>query len=428
MKIKINLKFISIYFLILLSCFKWFFNGVLGNYWLQCIVLMFGLFLSLVKKRFKIFNINFIWFFFPLGIGLSLIYGKYSNGILMQYILMFIIVCYVIFYKNEPSYYWKPIRVLFAFGFVYGILIIVQYFFSDSFNIILFSSLKPISRDFAEKYFNDGYYYGVFFTPADPAGLLIFTISGILFYRIIKPKKNKIYYFYILFLVFPLLLTGKKGVLLCGGLAFVFTMLIFYGNKKQWGRVICFLFTIIVAYFLFHYLATMNPDNPLFHRFNQFFEALSEGGEVDSGRSTLYYIALQLWKQNWLTGIGWRQFNGLTTSVYGYIRGHEVNCDYIQFLCETGIIGTILVFIPIVFTFIKAIKLCKRICTISKIDIITRYIVIFATYIQIFILIYAFVEIPFYDTFFFIIYIFSCIIVKDTYAKYFNSSISLEVQ
>ena len=46
-----------------------------------------------------------------------------------------------------------------------------------------------------------------------------------------------------------------------------------------------------------------------------------------------------------------------------------------------------------------------------------QWIVFFAVFVQLFTMIYGFIEDPFYDVMFFSVYIFSCIIINNAYRK-----------
>ena len=50
-----------------------------------------------------------------------------------------------------------------------------------------------------------------------------------------------------------------------------------------------------------------------------------------------------------------------------------------------------------------------------------KQLILFAVYIQIFILLYAFVEVPFYSILFFSIYVYSCMIINTYYIDYLHA-------
>ncbi len=102
-------------------------------------------------------------------------------------------------------------------------------------------------------------------------------------------------------------------------------------------------------------------------------DEMEEGEEVDisSGRTELWSLATDLFLEKPVTGIGWSSFaihvpnefneahaNGGNTAV------SHVHNTYLQFLCETGVIGTILLLTPMFYCFIQTclqtLRLNKR--------------------------------------------------------------------
>ena len=73
-------------------------------------------------------------------------------------------------------------------------------------------------------------------------------------------------------------------------------------------------------------------------------------GDITSGRSFLWKIALDLFRRNPVFGIGWQQF--LT-----YNSNHmNVHNTYLQWLCESGITGFILLMIPMIALFFISLR------------------------------------------------------------------------
>ena len=97
-------------------------------------------------------------------------------------------------------------------------------------------------------------------------------------------------------------------------------------------------------------------------------------------------------------------------------QAHEVNCDYLQWLCETGIVGFIIFIIPVLVTLYRTIyilrKLLKRIVSSEEL-----WTVLLACYIQLFTYLYAFVEIPFYDIVLFTMYVISTIVINSMFMR-----------
>ena len=89
-------------------------------------------------------------------------------------------------------------------------------------------------------------------------------------------------------------------------------------------------------------------------RFEEVFQKLllreAYSQDVTGGRFALWEKAWVLFKENSLLGIGWEQF--INNNLYR----HDVHNTYLQWLCETGIVGFILIFVPMLRLFFLSLR------------------------------------------------------------------------
>lgn len=86
----------------------------------------------------------------------------------------------------------------------------------------------------------------------------------------------------------------------------------------------------------------------------RYFMNDTSGADVSGGRLELYAIAWGLFKQHPIFGIGWERFMSYNT------YHHDVHNTYLQWLCETGLVGFILIFVPTVVLLWKSFKNAKK--------------------------------------------------------------------
>ena len=138
----------------------------------------------------------------------------------------------------------------------------------------------------------------------------------------------------------------KRGFIVDFIVAAVFLILL-HVTRDNLGRINMtrlirglFGLLIIVAAFMAAYLtlpAVRGPVDALVARFSG-----SDGTMATlSGRTDLYAVALRLFQQNKLTGVGWGKFRTYTVGFYN--RSNDVSFAahnvYLQVLCETGLFG-----------------------------------------------------------------------------------------
>lgn len=115
--------------------------------------------------------------------------------------------------------------------------------------------------------------------------------------------------------------------------------------------------------------------------FNRIFN--DNSNDVSSGRFDMYKDIWRMYKQNNYIGIGWNKYASNT----GYVHP-GVHNDYIQILCESGIIGFLIIIGSNIYILKYAIKYARKSKTaISKIILIYN----------IFFMFYSLTGIPHYD-------------------------------
>lgn len=267
----------------------------------------------------------------------------------------------------------------------------------------------------------------------DTAGYLLNAI-GILcsFILICGIKKTKISS-YILFgiLLIALLFTGKRSHLLCGVVAVMLLYILSGKPTKKAKRILFSILAIIASYYIMRVMSAFFPNANTINRVLDSINGMILGEDISSGRNTLYGYAILQFKSAPITGIGWKVFNQLTTSLYNYSSVHYVNNDYLQILCETGIIGFVCMFIPMYIFFFKSLKALKIINKKPELfDIKIRIAIMYSVFMQIYYLIYLFLENPLYNRSFFFMYILSVLIgykaIDSSCLKQNHSKIQLE--
>lgn len=413
---RIAVKDFSIVLLLLLCSNKWIFEGILDEPILELAALLVGVAVVLLQKDWKLNRDSLMWLLFCFSIALSIFLNGDSISTWGRAGIMLAICLYAVVYPYHKLDFDTITRLLVGIAVFHAVALMMQFFFEEQFNAAYFPLLRDNSLISAKRYAKRGYYFGVLYAPHEVAGILMFAVA-VLLARMAVLKKIRIGEMLLaILLVPPLLLTGKKGVIAVFAVVALLCVTILYWSKKDRHRIITIYALGAVAVVGVIAFMLTNPDNPFVYRFASYFTSLLSGEASNSGRTELYAYAIAEWKENPLFGIGWYQFTRRTTEVYGYQTAHQVNLDYLQWLAELGIVGFILNMIPISITFYRTVYICKN--ALRKEENSQEKIkLLFAVFVQFFTLIYAFIEVPFYDLYFFAIYILSCIMINGYYCS-----------
>lgn len=423
--LKIKISDIKIVLLLLIPCITFILEEMITNYSLCTAIMIVFLIIpvlltgNLSKKR---LSYSYIWFFYAAAVCLSVLQRNIIQSLMMDVIIILLIVLNIIISQNKVIDYAIGCKMLCIFGIANSAGVLLQFIFRERYNNIYLKLFANGWEQYALKYFNRGYHTGLQAVPGDAAGLIVFSIGIIISYyflcRYHKNRTNLILPAAMIILLFTLFLTGKKGVLVSGVLSIVIVYLLLMAQRKQWIKIIVAVIVFCVAYIIFRNFVIEHSDNPMFYRLAQFFEQLSQGDSqgATTGRTILYEHAISLWKNHKWFGIGWRKFREYTVGIYGYEIMHDVNLDYLQFLCECGIVGFVLILIPIVITFRRAVIVVQSVLK-RNLEFREQWVILAGGFLQFFTIIYAFLEIPFFDRVFFVAYAFSCIIINNAYSE-----------
>lgn len=394
---------------------KWFIEGILDATILEALIFTLAFIALLVVYKFKLISSNLIWILYIVNIFFSVFINSPTPTILGRAMIMISLVLIAMVVRLTIDSYDKLLRVLFALAIFHGLAVIFQYFFGVAFNSVYFPLLKRGNLLVANSYFSKGYYFGFLYSPHEVAGIISFTLAGLILKNHFIKKGTIFNSLIYLFLFVTLFLTGKKAIPTISLSVLILLIFILNSKKRQWHKIVILIIVVVVILLLVQNYIINNPDNVIFYRITLFFKRMAQGDSIDSGRRELQSLALEKFRTNKLFGIGWYKFVTNTFGNYGYETGHQVNLDYLQWLTETGIIGFILNMIPVLITFYHSYYLFKKIKLYENDR--DKWIISFAFYVQLFILAYAFIETPFYDIFYFAIYIFTSALINMYYYK-----------
>ena len=154
------------------------------------------------------------------------------------------------------------------------------------------------------------------------------------------------------FLLVALLLVGRRGELL-GALVCTALLVLVLCNPRRRRQLL--VGGILLAAAMFGLMVLFLPqlkEISFLERYIVTIENLLNGQDVTTGRTTLYQVAFQGFLEHPILGIGWDQYHTLIPPHYltnPIVKIEDTHCIYLQFLCETGIVGTVLIVAPLLY-------------------------------------------------------------------------------
>ena len=133
-----------------------------------------------------------------------------------------------------------------------------------------------------------------------------------------------------------LFLTGKRAHIVFVLLSAIVVYFFWLSNNKR-KRLAKMLFAVLLSISVFLLVLHFFPElGVVFDRFKSVKKELSADG---GGRGTLWFMAIRVFLQNPILGIGWGNFRELTYGKLKWAEQAHTHNTYLQLLAETGVVG-----------------------------------------------------------------------------------------
>ena len=282
----------------------------------------------------------------------------------------------------------------------------IAFFFMPSFYTSRIATLFPDSTSSLIRLYNQGCMAGLtshYSTNGMFLSAGVFVEIALFIRR--KDVKKLLSGAFLAIMVIALLMTGKRAHTLFTVMALMAVYYVYDANRRC-GRLFKVIALLMVAIFAFYLLSFYVPSLGIF--WQRFLEAFNSD-DVTNGRMGYWMLALSLFTENPLLGIGWGQFQSLSVDVLG--RPNHAHMVFLQLLCETGIIG----FIIYCAWFVHMLRITVAVFTEIRRSNLRRdpqanAHMVFSLGYQVFFLLYCFTGNPLYERMTFVPYFFACAI------------------
>lgn len=313
------------------------------------------------------------------------------------YLLFFATSVLLLWLYDEENTEWMDysLKAFYIMGIFYSLMTLIQVFASDFYINNIFKYLRDNSTFDIVFQMKRGLYSGFTNQTAINAMYLSMGVGATYIMFAFGAKKKPWLLILIASEIACIILSGKRGHIIYVSVAILIVAYYNSSKSKRFTTALKVVLAIVVLLLLVYYLV---PSASYF-----FDRVLNPDEDITNGRINRYIPAWELFRSHSIFGIGWERFR------YTYIKYSDVHNIYLQLLCETGIIGTMIFLTLFMYSLADTI----RIINYQWIkDQRVRKMLAFSLYTQIVFLLYGITGNGLYDYFIFFFYIIAILMLQ----------------
>ncbi|WP_270438385.1 O-antigen ligase family protein [Blautia massiliensis (ex Durand et al. 2017)] len=188
----------------------------------------------------------------------------------------------------------------------------------------------------------------------------------IMFVEVVSGKRQKENVIGTALIILAMIAEGRRGELIAVIFALLFLFLLSKDTTHFLMKITVIIIGIVIIMAFYKRILEYAESIPFLSRYVKSIQGIMMGADITSGRTELWRTAWELFKENSIFGIGFGGFAYHISGSFRSIHGQDVmdvhNCT-LQLLCENGIIGTVILMIPMLLLFIGSYH---RMMTIKK--------------------------------------------------------------
>ena len=297
--------------------------------------------------------------------------ARRDGDTIAYFISMVICMGYVLFSRNEERDLRRGCSAIYLGAMTMAAFVVVFTFLPELFLRLVY----PVLSDGAQLYYD-------FFAPLGyGVSLGGYSYSDYILYigmavccadLAVKPRTGRriaVDSLSLAFLLLAMVILGRRGELLAALVATGLLVLALCSRRYRriilLAGIVCAVTGIALVLAFLPYLGRI----PVLARYVETIEQILSGADFTSGRGVLMGAALRGFLAHPILGMGWGQYLQLSAEIGIREPNDKLMADchniYLQFLCETGIVGTILLLIPIFYLLITTTRLLKAAKTLE---------------------------------------------------------------
>lgn len=277
--------------------------------------------------------------------------ANFQNFVFENDLALIVGFIFLLVARNSNIWHKYFLRFCILWGMIHSIITVLEYFIPGLYE----SMILPIFKDTA--YYSDLVW--VFSNGKMPGIAGHFSTNGIYLSSVLclmaitfltRRKKEISTIIFLVLVACALLLTGKRAVLIFSVSGIFFAYYCYNANRPM-KRIFKVVELVIAVFAIFTALGQYIPG---VYNFIIRFQETAGRGDVTSGRTDLYLLAIALFSKNPIFGIGWDAYKYYYSSHLGeLLNTHNV---YLQLLAENGVILSLPFFVLFVALIVRSTR------------------------------------------------------------------------
>lgn len=305
--------------------------------------------------------------------------SRHDKSTISCIVVMILSTLYLLMASYRKSVFDKVCFIFQVTGLIFSLVFLVFRINPNLYWSNVYPNLSDVTRAEADLFVSKGYGIpvggGYTYQNYILACAILFSVGRLLAGRV-SVKQKKWCSMIIVTSFVGLIMIGRRSEMLSLLLALILVVLIYKKPKNlalNIKKAVAWIAALVAMILLIYISYRLGLLSRYIKTFNSVVgDSLVGGGysDVTSGRLTLWKIAVELFKNNPIRGVGWEKFVYYVPDYFSAQHGRgvvtHVHNDYLELLCENGIIGAGLVVIPRVMLVIITIRQAKRLKKVNR--------------------------------------------------------------
>lgn len=331
---------------------------------------------STTRVRISVYKIDILWIVWLVYV---LIHRASTYSI---YQTVFLVASMALMYLLRSNL--KIYKSVFCAIILYSVMNVVANIISGI-SPSLFRKVLSIFKVTSWELYTNGQFIGL--TNGISRNALLCVIGISVFFSLAIVCKKFFYWICSGILIVIVLMTGKVGhtvFLFCT--LFITYSIVGSNMSQKLKRVLFILITMSIAMVILYEVFPQIGNSILR------FQLKADRGDITNGRLALWRYAIDCFRRSPIFGIGYGAFTTESIGWSGIVYA-GVHNDYIQLLCETGIVGIVMYGILVISTLSFSIR-CLRNEFLNENSVEGKILIVWSVFIQVFIILYSLTGLP----------------------------------